>query len=122
MLQHETTNKISNLQATIQQAEANGEDMRRYLADDALEQFIETYNKVINSFETGAIEEETMHRLDNEASYFTDDHEPALYTNVSQEDTEKGRYQIDIWDNGPGMSRDTFEENLDNQPKSGIGR
>lgn len=206
MLQHETTNKVSNIQATIQQARYGDGDVDQYLSDDApddaLRQFLDAYDDAIETLDDEPIDERYMERIDETSEYFTDelyqdareigrltsclnayleqkhgeaddasislehlvaplenagsvieydgpdpddrvaaneglrlltstvrknwyehghpegDTEPRLHTTI----TDEGKtYQIDIWDNGPGMAEETFNDAVNEKPKAGLG-
>lgn len=206
MLEHETTNKVSNIHATIEKARYGEESVDTYLSndapDDAVEQFISSYEAVRDAYDDGPVDEDVLDHLDDTAEYFEGDlyedakevaqlasclnayleqcagtagddkitleeltepmtsdggsttyvntepdgqvqaneglrlltstirknwHEhgqpddgrdPVLHTTISR---NGDHYQLDIWDNGPGMDETTFDDAIETQPKAGLG-
>lgn len=206
MLEHETTNKVSHIHATIEQAKYGAESVETYLSDDApddaVNEFLDSYNAVRDAYDEDPIDEQLIDQLDETAEYFDDelyeeakevaqlasclnayleqykgiaddDHitleeltepmtkdggsttyvdteptdyveaneglrlltstirknwhehgqpederDPVLHTTITR---DGDHYQLDIWDNGPGMNEDSFEDALETQPKAGMG-
>lgn len=206
MLEHETTNKVSNIHATVEQARYGEGSVETYLSsdapDDAVEQFLDSYDQVRDAYDEDPVDETLIDQLDETAEYFDgelyenakevaqlasclngyleqrngiagDDHitleeltdpmtkdggsttyvgtepaayveaneglrlltstirknwhehgqpddgrDPVLHTTITQ---DGDHYQLDIWDNGPGMDQETFEEAIETQPKAGLG-